>query len=164
MTNLITPKLKDTLFQSVFIALLVFLLQNYLLKLWAPGTAAETLKQQNYISSKKDAYFDAINLVTRELSGYDFYVAFDTIKNYSRIKGTTLPTEFEINWCLNKLYLFSNDEVIINSFKRIFAKGYNPIEENITMIKAIRQDLGGNNESMLNNYQYVQMSRDTTLK
>jgi len=164
MSNLFTPKLKDTLFQSVFIALLVFLLQNYLVKLWAPGTAAETLKQQNYISSKKDAYFDAINLVTRELSGYDFHVAFDTIKNFSRIKGTTLPTEFEINSCLNKLYLFSNDEVIINSFKRIFAKGYNPIEQNIIMTKYIRKDLGGYENAMLNNYQYVQMSRDTTLK
>ena len=130
----------------------------------APLTAAEILKQQNYISSKKDIYFEAINLVTRELSGYDFHVLPDTTKNYARIKGTTLPTEFEINSCLNKLYLFSNNETIINSFKKNFAKGYNPIEQNIIMVKAIRLDLGGDGNSMLNDYQYVQISRDTTLK
>ena len=164
MKNILTPELRNALFQSIFIALLVFFLQNFLLKLWAPGTAAEILKQQNYISSKKDTYFDAINLVTRELSGYDFHATVDTTKNYARIKGTTLPTEFEINSCINKLYLFSNNQDIITSFKRIFTKGYNPIDQNIILIKSIRIDLGGTDYSMLDNYEYVQISRDTTLK
>ena len=163
MKNIFTPAVKNVLFESVFIALLVFGLQNYLQKLWAPDIAGATLKKQNYISAKKDVYFEAINIVTKELSGYDFHMPKEP-KNYVRNIGATLPSEFEINSCLNRLYIYSNNEEIISSFKNIFRKGYNPIEQNINLIKNIRQDLGSNNSLLLDNYEYVSISRDTTVK
>ena len=168
MKNIFTPEIKKTLFESVFIALLVFLTQNYLQKLWVPDTAAETLKRENYISSKKDTYFETINIVNRIFSDFKF----SNIKNdsnYVRLKGTTYPTEFEVNSCLSKLYLYTDNEQIISSFKKIcaFKNGISGdiVKSNIELLKNIKSDLAGKSDSkIIDTYEYIMVNRDTTFK
>jgi len=160
--NIFTPEfIGKSLIQIVGIGIIVFLIQGYFNNKWQPVTASNVLRKQNSITSKKDVYFEAINIATRELSGYDFHGP-KIPDNYIRNIGTTLPTEFEINSCLTRLYIFSDNPQVINSFKRLFSKGNNPIEENIKLIKYIRLDLVGDNKLDANKYEYIQMSRDTT--
>lgn len=166
MNKLFTPTVKKVLFESVFIALLVFLTQNYLQRLWAPETAARTLKKENYISSKRDSYFEAINIVDRAFSGFKF-TDDSAASNIIRIKGTTYPTEYEVNSCLSKLYLYTNNQDIINSFKNIFlfkdGTAGNFVKYKIQMLKAIKSDLSDErNSKIINTYEYIMVNTDTT--
>ena len=166
MNNPFTPSVKKTLFESVFIALLVFLSQNFLQKLWAPTTAAETLKKENYISSKRDTYFEAISLVNRAFSDFKF-TDIKNGPNIIRIKGTTYPTEFEVNSCLSKLYLYTDNPDIITSFKNIFyfknGTAGDVVKSNIQMLKEIKTDLSGESDSkLIDSYEYIMVNRDTT--
>ncbi|WP_416438627.1 hypothetical protein [Phnomibacter sp. MR] len=95
----------------IVFGLFVFLIQAYFTNSWGPTTAAETLKKENYINSKREAYFDAINLVNREISGFNFNLNIDTSK-FKRIKGSSLPTEYEVNSSLTKLHLYSDNPEI----------------------------------------------------
>lgn len=157
-----------TLFQSVFISFLVFLSQNYLLKLWAPETAAETLKSENYINSKKETYYEAINLVTRSFAMFKF----DSIQvdpKFKRIRGTTYPSEFEINSCLSKLHLYTDNKEIIDSYKRIInftsgGKVDSLIHYQEIFLKNIKVELSGNKASTINNYQYIMVNTDTSFR
>jgi hypothetical protein len=161
-------ELVKALFNSVFITLLVFLSQNYLLKLWAPETAAETLKKENFITSKKETYYEAINLATRSFA----MVTFDSVKvdhKFTRIRGTTYPNEYEVNSCLSKLYLYTDNIDIIYPFKRIlnFRTG-DKVDTLIyyqeKFLKNIKIDLSGNKSTSIDNYQYIMVNIDTTYK
>jgi len=166
MNNPFTPSVKKTLFESVFIALLVFLSQNFLQKLWAPTTAAETLKKENYISAKKETYFEAINIANRVFSDFKLTDAKQDTK-YVRLRGTTYPTEFEINSCLSKLYLYTDNPTIITSFKKIcsFKDGNagDIVKSNIELLRNIKSDLSGKSDSeIIDTYEYIMVNRDTT--
>ena len=134
--------------------------------MWAPQTAGETLKRENYISSKRDTYFEAINIVNRIFADF----RFDGIKsdsNYVRLKGTTYPTEYEINSCLSKLYLYTDNPEIIDSFKKICAvrnaAAGEIVKSNIQFLRSIKADLTGEGDSdVIETYEYIMVNRDTT--
>lgn len=147
--------------------LFVYLIQAYFTNSWGPTTAAETLKKENYINAKRDTYYQALDIVNREISGFNFNLNIDTVK-YKRMKGATLPTEFEVNSCLAKLHIYSNNDEIINSYKKIFAfKGGlsdSVIHYQITLLKNIKKDLSDVKSAAISNYEYIVVNRDTTFR
>lgn len=167
MKNIFTPGVRNVIFESVFISLLVFFLQNYLQKLWAPDAAAEVLKKQNYIAAKKDVYFEALNLVTRSYSSVNFNSKVDST-HWARIRGTVPPNEFEVNSCLNRLYIYSDNLEIPKYYKKIFSLNSQNqdslIYYNIMLVENIKKDLANNNISILHDYEYIQVNRDTLFK
>jgi hypothetical protein len=167
MKKIFTPEMKKVLFESVLVALLVFLSQNFLLKLWAPSTAAETLKQENYINSKKETYYEAINLMTRSFA----MITFDSVKmkpNYVRTRGATYPSEFELNSCLSKLYLYTDNKDIIDSYKKIVSFKTGELVDTlifyqVKFLSNIKNDLSGG-KLTISNYEYIVTTIDTTYK
>ena len=102
-----------------------------------PLTAEETLRRQNYLNSKRDAFFDAVELVSKHLaavpwSGSD--VPLDRSLHGNR------PSESEVNTCLAKLSLYSDDPEIPEAFLSCFS---NASPDSLGhFINRLREDLG----------------------
>lgn len=102
-----------------------------------PLTAEETLRRQNYLNSKRDAYFEAAATLCRHLEAAEWNGP-DVPKD--RITTGSRPTEAEINGCLAKLALYSDDPEIAKGFMVAFQNA-SPASLGI-FLNRLRQDLG----------------------
>lgn len=102
-----------------------------------PLTAEDTLRRQNYLNSKRDAYFEATQILCRHMEAAEWNgpdVPAD------RIVGDVKPTESEINGCLAKLALYSDDPQIAQEFMNCFLT-VSPASLGI-FLNRLRMDLG----------------------
>lgn len=82
-----------------------------------PLTAEETLRRQNYLNSKREVFIEAARMVCRHLEAADW--AGPQAPN-DRVQSGTKPTEMEINLCLAKLAIYSDDPKIVREFMTCF--------------------------------------------
>jgi hypothetical protein len=151
--------------QFIIGGLILFFLQSYYKNKWAPMTAAETLKKENFLNSKRDTYFQAIDILNRNLANSEFIengVASDTA---NRKRGGDYPTELEINSCFSKLCIYSDDEKIPLTFYKLFDtndKSLRPILEMSIFINLVRKDLDYGNaiiDTTQDRYKFIQVHR-----
>lgn len=105
-----------------------------------PATAEETLKRQNLINAKRDAFFEAINILSSYLEAVPWTgpdIPEDRPKLHSR------PSEAQVNTAVAKLALFADNPKIVDAYLRCFAGTSAPqVGE---LINLMRFDLGYGN-------------------
>lgn len=102
-----------------------------------PLTAEETLRRQNNLNSKRDAFFEAISLVNRHHAAVEW--SGPDIPSDRKLSGTR-PTESEVNTCYAKLCLFSKDpQIPIRFFTCFGAASAVSVGEFVSLL---RQELG----------------------
>ena len=121
----------------------VFLVQKY----YEDYLTSKRLKHETFMSAKKDAYFNALQIAYRQMASTDYdknALTGNLLPEMKRNKGASLPTEVEINTAYSKLYLYAGDRGIINSFYRIMVNNdsnYTPIYYMRDFLDAITRDL-----------------------
>ncbi|HUM97950.1 MAG TPA: hypothetical protein PK275_08840 [Chitinophagaceae bacterium] len=150
---------------GILIGVVLFFLHGYYQKKWAPLTAAETLKKENFLNSKRDTYFQAIDILNRNLANSEFTINGIASDTSNRKRGGSYPTELEINSCFSKLCIYSDDEKIPLTFYKLFDtndKNLRPILEMSIFINLVRKDLGYGNaiiDTTLDRYRFIQVHR-----
>lgn len=145
MKKIFTPALVGQIIvqfviQFVLIGLILFWIQSK----QAPLTAAETLKKENFLNAKRDTYFEAINILNRELAHTSFIVDGKLTDTTNRNIGGSYPTDVEINSCFSKLCIYSDNPEIPLIYQKMFisASVNRPILQMVTFINLVRKDLG----------------------
>jgi|SRR5688500_7892812 len=153
-----------TIFELLIIGGGVWAIEYFFETKYAPIVAAETLKRENFLNAKKQAYFEAIEVANKVIANTDF----DSV---DALTGKVLAAKFlhkhtvslssfelEINDAYSKLMVFASDTNIISSFYRIFVtppgEKHIPIVAMQKFVTAIRKDLG-NDEDLPDNYQML---------
>jgi hypothetical protein len=133
---------------TILVGIFLYSFQKSIDYKWAPLTAAETLKKENFLNSKRDTYFQAIDIINREFANSNFIEDSVSINQLYRNKGGEYPTELEVNTCYDKLCLYSDKKDIPLTYFNLF-KGRDslnnpikPIYEMYKFISLIRKDLG----------------------
>lgn len=104
MKNIFTKEfIYQFIIQVIFSGLIIFYFQNYIQNISAPITAAEILKKENFLNSKRDTYFQALELLNRNLSNSEFITNGIVSDSTNRIRGGNYPSELEVNSCFSKL-------------------------------------------------------------
>jgi hypothetical protein len=85
----------------------------------APAIAEETLKRQNLINYKKDAYLEAIDIVNRYFITTEHYLPDSSIL-FKPDTAVKKPSQMEMNTCMVKLYIYSGNHDIPKLFAQIF--------------------------------------------
>ena len=157
--------------ELIVLGIILFVFQKYFEHKLGPLTASETLKRENFLNAKRDVYYEAIEIANREYAYIDFTDATGKVMtNYPRDRGTTKPTEFEVNTCFSKLCIYSDDENIPRLFKQFFLHDSNgkPIQILEDFVNLLRKDLGygeGIIKPRKDEYQYISIGmRDTLSK
>ncbi|MHA8061048.1 hypothetical protein PQG22_07205 [Aquirufa beregesia] len=141
MKNTIIKEIIILIIHVICTGLIVSYFQNKLI----PLTAAETLKKENFLNSKRDTYFQALEILNRNLSNTNFTINENFIDKTFRLRGGKYPTELEVNNCFSKLCIYSENDSIPMTFARLFNtddKKLKPILEMSNFVKLIREDLG----------------------
>ena len=87
-----------------------------------PLTAAQTSMKENFINSKREAYYDAIKVLSRQFAST--HLAGEGVPS-SRLEEQP-PTESEINQTIMKLALFSENSEILEKHNALFiGKNFN---------------------------------------
>jgi hypothetical protein len=130
--------------EVIAIGIVVFLIQGYFNNKWQPLTAAETLKRENFLNAKRDAYYEAINILNRNLAYTQFTVDGKLADTANRNIGGSYPSDIEINNCFSKLCIYSDNSQIPLTYQKLFLNDSTtrPVLEMVTFIKLVRQDLG----------------------
>ena len=102
-----------------------------------PLTASEVLKAENYLNAKRDAYYEAIRILTRfsasvVWSGPDIPINRDI--------EDARPDESEVNACIAKISIFTDDPQIPSKYIEVFQNMSAPALGEL--IHLIRRDLG----------------------
>lgn len=146
MKKIFTPEFwSQIIIQVLVLGLILFFLQNYYKNKWAPLTAAETLKKENFLNAKRDTYFEAIDLLNRVLANASFTVDGKLADTSKRNPGGHYPTDLEINKCFSKLCIYSDNSEIPLVYQRIFIgnnPNIKPVFEMVTFVNLVRKDLG----------------------
>ena len=128
----------------------IFLFQQYIIRRWGPLTAEETLRRENFLKSKEETYFQAMELASRYFSNTTLTEGSLVADTLDRpLKGLGFPTESEVNTCYAKLSVYANDVNIIKSFQNIFVSNseiHYPLQAYIEFLKLIRTELGQTSE------------------
>lgn len=101
--------------QGLFLGIIVSLSQKYFESWLGPPTALETLRIENNLNEKTEAYKDAMKLIIRKVQYLSFsqQVYIDTsFVNTKEMK----QMEMDINFCYQKLCLYSDDPRIPEYF------------------------------------------------
>lgn len=166
MKKILTPEfLGQMLIQVVFIGIILFFLHNYYQRKWTPLTAAETLKKENLLNSKRDIYFEAIDILNRNLANTDFTVHGRLSDTSNRRRGGAYPTELEVNSCFSKLCIYSDNEEIPLTFYKLFDtndRNARPILQMSIFINLLRKDLGYGDaiiDTVQDRYKFIQIHR-----
>ena len=147
--------------QVILMGLIVFFVQNYFLRKWQPMTAAETLKKENFLNSKRDVFYEAIQIANREYAFIEFTdLNGNKLTDYPRHTGTSKPSEFEVNTCFSKLCIYADNKEIPRLFKQMFlhSPDSKPIAILEDLVNSIRKDLGygdGIISPRTNEYEYI---------
>ena len=162
MKSLIIP----AVINLVFTGIVVFFIQKYFEGRMAPVIAESVLKKQNFINSKKEAYSQAVDIVTRFFltTGWNNNGKFLLPQN--RNVGGAAPTEVEMNACMIKLYFYAPTDAIPKIFKKILLPmkdGDNFIANVSSLLNAISVDLGNENANIkMEEFEFiVTPSKDT---
>jgi hypothetical protein len=116
-----------------------------------PLTAEETLRRQNFLNSKRDAYFEAAETLCRHLETTNW--SGPDVPKERLITGEK-PTEAQINGCLAKLALYTEDSEILREFIAAFENA-SPASLG-SFLNRLRKDLGyGELPVPANKYGYV---------
>jgi hypothetical protein len=151
--------------QIIGLGLVVFFVQSHYQNKWIPITAAETLKKENFLNSKRDSYFEALNILNRNLSNTDFTVDGVLSDTVNRSRGGKYPTELEVNTCFSKLCIYSENDSIPTIYAKLFDtndKKMKPVLEMLTFVKLIRKDLGYGDtkiDSVGDRYRFITIRR-----
>jgi hypothetical protein len=125
---------------------------NKKLKGYEPLTAEEILKRENFLNSKREVFFELINLLNRSLASTTWSGPQVPL---SRKQEGTRPSEIEINSCFSKLCLYVDSKEILERFPYIFTGDISPFTVG-EFINLIRKDLGyGENIISPEKYPYV---------
>lgn len=84
-----------------------------------PLTASETLKRENFLNAKRDTYYEAINILNRDLAYTVFTIEGKPIDTANSNIGGTYPTDIEINSCFSKLCIYSDNPQIPLTYQRL---------------------------------------------
>ena len=106
-----------------------------------PLTAEETLRRENRLNSKRDIFFDAIDLINRSLEATHW--SGPGVPNRP-VRGQR-PSEAEVNSCHAKLAIYSDDLTIPDAFIFCFEK--TSAASLGCFIQSLRKDLGYENPS-----------------
>ncbi|MCD8413689.1 hypothetical protein [Tenacibaculum finnmarkense] len=122
------------------------------LKELEPQTAEQILRKENYLNSKRDVFFEVIELINRRFASSEWNGP--QVPNNRTIENTR-PTEVEINSCYSKLNLYVDDKLILEKYPYLFSGDSNPVEIGDFM-SLLRTDLGYG-KSMIDseNYPYI---------
>jgi hypothetical protein len=157
--------------QALFIGIVVTLAQTYFQSKFQPTTALETLRVQTNLNSKKEVYFQAMELMNRHLAFTDFTVNGKLMDTTHRIRGTKYPSEYEINSCFSKLCVYCEDNDIVLAYWHFFVdknrNNVGPIKRMREFVGLIRKDLGNGDitiDTTKDQYQYIVSHRDTSTR
>jgi hypothetical protein len=149
------------LIEVVLIGLLVFYVQKHFENKWAPLTAGETLKKENFLNAKRDVYFEAINILNRHLAYTHFTVNGQALDTFIRVLGGNYPNELEVNACFSKLCIYSDNRDIPLTFASFFVPQtgvFHPVINMSLFISLIRRDMGYGTamiDTTGDNYKYI---------
>lgn len=129
------------------------------LKEFEPLTAEQILKKENYLNSKRDVFFELIQLINRSLASMTLTWNGSQVPK-SRVTENTRPTEVEINSCFSKLNLYVDNREILEKFPFLFSGNTSPVDIG-NFISLLRKDLGyGDSIIDSEKYPYVFNSKD----
>lgn len=111
---------------------------NKKLKDYEPLTAEEILRKENFLNSKRDAFFETIQLLSKSFASTSW--TGDQIPK-NRIPESSRPTEVEINSCFSKLCLYVDNKEILEKFPYLFTSNSSPTTIG-NYISLLREDLG----------------------
>lgn len=168
-SEFLTNILSQVIIQVILLGVIVFFFQRYVENKWAPLTAEETLKRSNFLNSKKDTYFQAIDILNRALANSEFVENGKKSDSSHRNRGGKYPTELEVNSCYSKLCIYSSDKEIPKIYRKLFITNdqqLKPILEMGIFINLLRKDLGYEDtivDPRNNEYQFIQIHRKDIL-
>lgn len=102
-----------------------------------PLTAEETLRRENFLNAKRDAFYDAILVLSQFLEAVSW--SGPNIPQDRPVQGKR-PTEAVVNTCLAKISMFCDDPEIPNAFLKCFQNA-SPVSLG-QFVNRLRQDLG----------------------
>ena len=103
-----------------------------------PLTAEETLRRENFLNAKRDAYDIVLDVATRKFASTKNWTGPGVPAN-RRITSEP-PTEFEINRAAGNIGMFSDDPNIIGLYIKMF---HHPSPFDLgNLLAALRADLG----------------------
>ena len=111
---------------------------NKKLKDYEPLTAEKILRKENYLNSKRDVFYEVIQLLSKSLASTN-WTGPEAPKN--RVAENSKPTEVEINSCFSKLCLYVDNKEILERFPYLFSSDSSPATIG-SYISLLRQDLG----------------------
>jgi hypothetical protein len=103
-----------------------------------PLTAEETLRLQNRLNARRDAYFDALRVVYERMAADPMHTQDGILRSAA---SPTPPSELERNLAYAKMSLFSGSARVLELFENIWAKRASPPDIGM-LVDAMRQDLG----------------------
>jgi len=115
-----------------------------------PLQAESTLRRQNYLNSKRDAYYEAVDVMMRWMGAVDISPAPSW-----RVPQGTIPTERDVNLAKAKLVLFMDKEEVVAQFDSFFASSANTIRTFGQFVKLARMDMGYADWQLLGKYKYL---------
>lgn len=165
-----TEFIAQLIINVLFLGVIIFAFQSFFVHKLKPLTASETLKRENFLNAKRDAYYEAIEIANREYAFIEF--TDRTGKSaipYERSRGTKKPTEFEVNTCFSKLCIYSDNLEIPILYKKLFIKEPDgrPIQIIEDFVNLLREDLGYGNGIITprtDEYQYILIKSQDTVK
>lgn len=114
-----------------------------------PVIAEETLRRQNYLNSKRDAYYEAIDVITRHMNASDLS---PSPEGRSGIGGNI--TESEINAAKAKLALYAASASVVQ-YDSFFSETPNAVRTFAQFIELARVDMGYTAEPLPYRYIYL---------
>ena len=117
-----------------------------------PRVAEETLRSENLVNSKRDAYYEAIGVMSRYMAATAEYA--DNPKRVPPGK-TTAPTEAEVNAAKAKLVLHTDDPRVVSQFDSLLVESNNLIRTFGQFIQLAREDMGYATCSLPGTYKYI---------
>ncbi|MBL4701057.1 MAG: hypothetical protein JKX85_07350 [Phycisphaeraceae bacterium] len=102
-----------------------------------PLTAEDILRRQNFLNSKRDAFFDEVDIVCKHLGSVPWNgpdIPMDRVLSGDR------PSESEVNTCQAKLAIYSDDPEILEKFQKCFGKASSVLVGEF--LNQLRKDLG----------------------
>jgi len=121
-----------------------------------PLTAEATLRRENYVNSKQDAYFVAIGIMSRWLAAVTTPVGKP---GSTPPEATNKPSEAEVNATKAKLLLYTDDPRVIAQYDSLFADSRNVVRTFGQFVQLARNDMGYPPCSLPAKYNYIFVNR-----
>jgi hypothetical protein len=104
-----------------------------------PLTAEATLRRENFLNSKLEAYLAGLSMVCQKFAASSIVVSGGQPRPASAEK--TSPTETDINVAYGRMSLFAGNSAVLNQYQKIFQQKASPADIG-ELIRLMRDDLG----------------------